>query len=95
LIEKDDAFRKNWSRHPRLAEGPGWQLVHLPTHPVHFYDVHRYEFTTSVQGETNGSCHIMSVVEGESVILETANGKRNDSTTPRPLLCRRLPVATP
>ncbi len=59
-----------------LEQGPGWRLVHLPTHPVHFYDVHRYEFTTNVQGETNGSCHIMSLVEGESVMLETANGMR-------------------
>ena len=58
------------------VDGPGWQLIHLPTHPVHFYDVHRYDFTSSVEGVTNGSCHIMSVVEGESVILETANGKR-------------------
>ncbi len=63
--------------HPTtLDEGEGWRLVHLPTHPLHFYDVHRYEFTTSVEGETAGSCHIMSLVEGTSVILETANGMR-------------------
>ena len=31
--------------HPRtLAEGPGWKVVHLPTHPTQFYDVHRLEF---------------------------------------------------
>ena len=77
MIAKERAFGKNWSRNPRSLEaGPGWRLVHLPTHPDHFYDVHRYDFTTSVKGETNGSCHIMSVVEGESVILETANGMR-------------------
>jgi hypothetical protein len=31
-----------------LESGPDWQLVHLPTHPDHFYDIHRFEFATSV-----------------------------------------------
>ncbi len=59
-----------------LREGPGWQLFHLPTHPEHFYDVHRFEFSHSVEADTDGSCQVMSLVEGESVILETAGGMR-------------------
>jgi mannose-6-phosphate isomerase class I len=59
-----------------LETGPDWQLIHLPTHPDHFYDVHRFEFQSSVEAETHGSCHIMSLVEGESIVLETANGQR-------------------
>jgi hypothetical protein len=59
-----------------LQAGPDWQLVHLPTHPAHFYDVHRFEFSDTVEAATNGSCHVMSLVEGESIILETANGMR-------------------
>ncbi len=59
-----------------LAEGPDWRLIHLPTHPEHFYEVHRFEFLTSVEAETAGSCQVMSLVEGEAIILETANGLR-------------------
>ncbi len=63
--------------HPKvLAEGDDWRLVHLPTHAEHFYDVHRFEFDREVSATTDGSCHVMSLVEGTSVILETANGMR-------------------
>jgi mannose-6-phosphate isomerase class I len=59
-----------------ITEGADWKLIHLPTHADHFYDVHRYEFETSVAIETNGSPHILSLVEGTSITLETANGMR-------------------
>jgi mannose-6-phosphate isomerase class I len=62
------------SRPVRLAQGSDWQLVHLPTHADHFYDVHRFEFSTSVTAETQGSCHILSLVEGQSVQLQTTEG---------------------
>jgi len=48
----------------------------LPTHPAHFYDVHRLEISDFVEVETKGSCHCMSLVEGERVILETEGGYR-------------------
>jgi len=59
-----------------LRKGKDWQLLHLPTHPNQFYDVHRWEFATSVNVSTDGSCHVLSLTEGESVILETAQGQR-------------------
>jgi hypothetical protein len=59
-----------------VQAGPDWRLIHLPTHTEHFYDVHRFEFATIVEADTAGSCHIMSLVEGESIILETAHGLR-------------------
>ena len=60
---------------PRVIEkGEGYQIVHLPTHPAHFYDVQRLEFEGALDVETNGSCHSMSLVEGASVILETEGG---------------------
>ena len=62
---------------PRLLqEGPGWRLVHCPTHPEHFYDVHRLEFNGSLDVATDGSCHALSLVEGQQVLLETASGLR-------------------
>jgi len=63
--------------HPVVeAEGDGWKIVHLPTHPDHLYDVHRFDLTGTVSVATNGSCHVMNLVEGEWVLLETAGGMR-------------------
>lgn len=65
-----------FARPHTVASGPGWQLIHLPTHPHHFYDVQRYDFSTSVEAVTADSCQVMSLVEGESVLVEAANGQR-------------------
>lgn len=60
---------------PQIIEkGQGYQVVHLPTHPAHAYDVHRLEFVDSITVDTGGSCHVMNLVEGRSVLLETENG---------------------
>jgi mannose-6-phosphate isomerase class I len=62
---------------PRVVNGgPGWQLIHQPTRRHHFYDVERYEFSGAVDVPTAGSCQIMSLVEGRSVLLETSDGQR-------------------
>ncbi len=59
-----------------LQSGDDWQIYRLPTHHQHFYDVHRFEFMTAVEVKTAGSCHVMSLVEGESIILELPTGMR-------------------
>jgi len=59
-----------------LASGPGWELIHQPTHRNHFYDVHRYRLTGSVEVQTDDSCHVLSLVAGKSVLVETTNGAR-------------------
>jgi mannose-6-phosphate isomerase class I len=59
-----------------VDEGDDWQIHHLPTHPSHFYDVHRIEFNTAVDVRTEGSPHLLMLVEGTSLRLETCNGKR-------------------
>lgn len=62
---------------PRVLEsGDDWQLIHLATHEEHFYDVHRFDFATEVTCETNGSPHVLMVVEGQGVIVETRQGVR-------------------
>ncbi|WP_333863399.1 class I mannose-6-phosphate isomerase [Chitinophaga sp.] len=64
------------SKQSVIEKGENWQLVHAPTHKEHFYDVHRLEFDGEVTVETAGKCHVLMLVEGESVVVETANGFR-------------------
>jgi len=68
--------RELLSRPEVVATGPGWQIVHLPTHADHFYDVERLEFDREIQVATERSAQVMSLVEGEWVILETARGMK-------------------
>jgi mannose-6-phosphate isomerase class I len=73
---KGDYVDKKLVSHPALiGEGNGWQLYHLPTHENHFYDVHRIHLSSSVEVETDGKCHVLSLVEGESVRVETSGGE--------------------
>lgn len=58
-----------------IERGRDWELVHLPTHPLHFYDVYRYEFDSTIELDTGGnSVNIMSLVEGTAIEIETDNG---------------------
>jgi mannose-6-phosphate isomerase class I len=60
------------------SAGQGWRLIHLPTHVEHFYEVRRYELDprASVDVATHDSCQVMSLVEGTTILLETAQGVR-------------------
>ena len=61
---------------PTLLEaGEDWKIYHLSTHASHFYDVHRMEFDTAIRAHTDGSPHLLMLVEGTSIKLETCNGK--------------------
>ena len=60
--------------HPLIMEE--WQdgrKLKLPTHPVHFYEVDRFEFKGSVQINTNNQCHVCMLVEGESIEVSCDN----------------------
>jgi putative addiction module CopG family antidote len=70
----DYVEQKLVSRPVLLEEGTGWKLYHLPTHEKHLYDVHRFHISGAVSVETGGKCHVMSLVEGTSVRVETAGG---------------------
>lgn len=74
---KERVAKELISQQYEKSRGEGWRLIHCPTHAEHFYDVYRYEFTGEIACDTEGkSCHVMMLVEGKSLILETANGLR-------------------
>lgn len=65
------------SRPVVLESNAGYTLEHLPTHPDHFYDVHRYRLHDgqSLRIDTRNRCHVWMVVEGAGVEIETADGR--------------------
>lgn len=74
-IKGDRVFDEHVSKPCVIQRGRDWELVHLPTHPKHFYDVYRYEFDSDVELDTEGDdMHIMSLVEGTTIQIETENG---------------------
>lgn len=62
------------SKQEVIGQGENWQLVHVPTHQEHFYDVHRIEFDKDIAVETHNQCHVMMLVEGSAITIKTANG---------------------
>ncbi|MBV4358214.1 class I mannose-6-phosphate isomerase [Pinibacter aurantiacus] len=62
------------SKQTVIDKGADWQLVHLPTHADHFYDVERVEFDTTVTLDTNDSVQVLMLVEGSAVSVTTEDG---------------------
>lgn len=59
-----------------IDKSADWQVLHVPTHADHFYDVHRLEFDTEIVVHTNDCCLVLMLVEGSAVTVITENGER-------------------
>lgn len=76
---RGERIRREFISQPsEIASGESWRLLHLPTHEEHFYDVHRLEFTGagSVELPTDDSCQVLSLVEGDEVVVEAGGMSR-------------------
>ncbi|WP_439488472.1 class I mannose-6-phosphate isomerase [Algoriphagus sp.] len=61
---------------PEVIEaGDDWEKILLPTHPDHFYEVIRYEFDSEISIPTAAQCHLLMLVEGESLELHTSTAQ--------------------
>ncbi|QIL41920.1 hypothetical protein G7074_23220 [Pedobacter sp. HDW13] len=61
-----------------IEKGEDWELIHLPTHREHFYDIHRMEFDTEITVKTNNACHILMLVEGTTIKLKNTDGQLSE-----------------
>jgi mannose-6-phosphate isomerase class I len=56
----------------RLRGGPGWDELELGRIDDLFYGVNRLDFEEDVADETDGRFHVLNLVEGEAVEIETS-----------------------
>ena len=73
---KGEKVEQELLSHPYVLQGEkNNQIVHLPTHKEHFYDVHRVEFTNQITVSTENQCHVLMLVEGTSIMVVTKGEK--------------------
>jgi mannose-6-phosphate isomerase class I len=69
------AITRELIQKPRLVRaGDGWTELALGTLPELFFAVHRLDFDGQVPEDTAGRFHVLNLVEGGEVTLETAAG---------------------
>lgn len=75
---KGEKARKELISKPYLIKaGSDWKLYELPTHEMHTYRVNRYHFHSEVKIETGGKFHVISLVEGTSISIESEKGSKD------------------
>ena len=74
---KGDYVVQNLKSRPKLIElGRNWKIYHLKTHENHSYDVYRLHVEKMLNMRTLNKFHVLSLVEGSTITVETENGVR-------------------
>lgn len=72
IDRKTDWVRKNIVQAPRLVrEGAGWAEYIVGEHDLLYYSMRRLEFEKQIEDNTNGKFHVLSLVDGEKVSVES------------------------
>jgi mannose-6-phosphate isomerase class I len=73
-----DAVRRELVPEPRVVRGgTGWTELELGTLPDLFFAVHRFDFDDAVADDTAGRFHVLNLVAGDEVEIETQGGARH------------------
>ncbi|MBB6479937.1 class I mannose-6-phosphate isomerase [Spirochaeta isovalerica] len=57
-----------------VAEGQGWREERTGLHELEFIETRRHWFTGTVPHDTEGTVHVLNLVQGDEVIVESPSG---------------------
>ncbi|REE67663.1 mannose-6-phosphate isomerase class I [Paenibacillus taihuensis] len=57
-----------------IAEGEGWKEERTGLHELEFIETRRHWFSAPVLHESNGSVHMLNLIEGEEAVVESPDG---------------------
>ncbi len=57
-----------------IAEGDGWREERTGLHAAEFLETRRTWFTHPVHHDTEGNLHVLNLVEGEAIVVESPSG---------------------
>ena len=73
---KGEAVTRELVSKPQLLKSDiHHDLELLPTHPEHFYSIHRITLKDTLSIGTEGRCHLLMLVEGKKLTLKTTQGR--------------------
>ena len=71
----EEVIEEYISKQKLIDSGEDWNIIHLSTHPKHFYEIFRHEFSRDLEIKTNDQCHILNLVEGDKLEVITNDRK--------------------
>ncbi|MBN3034198.1 MAG: class I mannose-6-phosphate isomerase, partial [Bacteroidales bacterium] len=64
--------KENLVQEPQLvSSGDGWAEYIIGEHNLVYFSLRRLEFETSVEGDTRGKFHVLNLVDGEEVLVQS------------------------